>query len=177
MEMRLLAAVVAIALSMAAGPAAGTGHPFFKPGSEPEGFGDMKWGTRLETLTGMTKFGTDPGLGGIEKYSKNSDVLRTDGANVSKILYGFWRQQLLSVSIEASGTSGCAALLKASIDRYGPGYKTKKSERYRWNGPLTEILYDKTGNHCVLLMQSNKVREEAERHLRAKPEEGGDKGR
>jgi hypothetical protein len=175
MKQSLVVAAIAILVTMAANWSVGAGSPFFKPGSEPDGFRDIKWGTHIDTLTGMTKFGSDPSLGGIEKYSRNSDVLRMDGANLSRILYGFWRQQLLSVTIEAEGASNCTALLKASVDKFGPGYKTKKAERYRWNGSLTEILYDKTGNDCLLLMQSNKVREEAEHHLRAKAKEGAEK--
>jgi len=57
----------------------------FNPGSEPEGFRGIKWGTDIATLDDMEKiktiFDEYSGLN-ITKYKKKNDVLKLSGSSL-----------------------------------------------------------------------------------------------
>ncbi len=42
----------------------------YKPGSEPDGFRGIKWGTDIKTIKGMIHIGTEQSYGGTEQYIK-----------------------------------------------------------------------------------------------------------
>jgi hypothetical protein len=151
----------------------------FKIGSEPDGFRGIKWGTNIETLTGMTQIGTDPGYGGLEKYTRSGDELEMGKAKLSNVVYAFWRQQLFSVTMEATGSANCEALREATFKKYGFGHKTNLYLKdYYWLGPVTKMKYKKntTTKDCLLYMASHKLMEEAVRYKREPSAEGTKKG-
>ena len=77
----------------------------FKPGSEPDGFGDIKWGTDLSTLKNMKFSRTDPSYGGIDVYLRLGQVSRIGGASLKNIEYLFWKRIFSGVRIIAEGVS------------------------------------------------------------------------
>jgi hypothetical protein len=57
----------------------------FKPGSEPDGFGDIKWGTELSTLKNMKLSRADPSYGGIDIYLRLGQAFKNRGASLKNI--------------------------------------------------------------------------------------------
>ena len=160
--MKRLILLVAAVLLVSAATNAGAGD--FKLGSEPDGFRGIKWGTNIQTLTGMSRTGTDAGSGEVEKYTRSEDDLVMGSASLSKIVYAFWPQQLLSVTIEARGSANCEALREATFKQYGFGHKTNLYLKdYYWLGPVTKMMYNEstTKEDCFLYMVSHKLMEEA----------------
>ena len=44
-----------------------------KPGTEPDGFRGIKWGTSIDNLAGMEYTGTHPDYSGVSTYTKDND--------------------------------------------------------------------------------------------------------
>lgn len=75
----------------------------FKPGSDPDGFRGIKWGTDIRTLCGMKYFRTDESYGGIEVYIRENDELKIGDATLERIEYVFWRGKFCAVGIYTKG--------------------------------------------------------------------------
>jgi len=110
----------------------------FKPGSEPNGFRNVKWGTELSTLSGMKYYKTStPGWSYpgdqwdsmreiyLDIYLKIGDKLRIEGAEVNRIQYGFWKGKFCQVTITTIGFKNWASLQKAILGKFGEGKAAK----------------------------------------------------
>jgi hypothetical protein len=71
----------------------------FKFGSEPKGFGDIKWGTELSALKDMRFSRADPSYGGIDIYLRLVEDSRIGGASFKNIEYLFWKGKFSGVCI------------------------------------------------------------------------------
>jgi len=112
----------------------------FKPGSEPDGFRGIKWGTDISTLQDMKHYSTDSSYGGIENYTKKKDKLKIGGANIDRIIYGFWRGKFSSVDIYIEGYVNWAGLKKVSFEKFGKGLQLSEYiEEYYWFGETTNM--------------------------------------
>ena len=124
---------------------------------EPEGFGNIKWGTELPSLKTLEYIGEDPSYVGIGIYTKVGDDLTFSGATLRRVEYRFWRSKFCSAYVVVEGYSNFAVLKEAAFEHFGEGYKPNPFiERYFWIGNRTNITldYDEMTGVSGLFMRS-----------------------
>ena len=68
----------------------------FKPGSEPEGFRGIKWGTHISILSDMVQVWEN---GDRKFYTRKGEELEIGGAKLHQIIYVFWQERLMEVRV------------------------------------------------------------------------------
>ena len=136
----------------------------FKPGSEPTGFKNIRWGTNIDALPEMMQAKVEgPDYKG---YKKRGDMLHVEGVAVRNILYYFWRGKLLEVNIEFEGNNTFEQLKKAMLRKYGSTSTSSGGSKsflydhsYGWRGYTTGIalFYTEKSQKGVLVIQSTKI--------------------
>ncbi len=118
----------------------------FKPGSEPDGFRGIRWGTDIRTLSGMKRLRIRrSGLfQEIYTYTRKGDKLVIGSAKIETIKYDFWRGKFCDVWIYTKGYVNWCALKDAIFKKFGRGRKLELSgeEEYEWIGRKTRMLLD-----------------------------------
>ncbi len=109
-----------IILSLAFPIEAFGGPSEFKPGSEPDGFRGIKWGTNISALKDMESIGTDEGRL-LKVYIKREDDLNLGGAKLTKILYTFWDGIFYSVVVYTKGDGDYTQIRNDVFEKYGEG--------------------------------------------------------
>jgi len=138
----------------------------FKPGSEPDGFRGIEWGTYVSSLkdmeyikTGETKFIK------LYIYKRKGEDLRIGRAKLKNIIYFFWEGKLFAVSIHTKAFSNWSYLKKAIFQKFGKGFQKKKNkEYYEWEGKTTvmTMAYDETSREGHLFLRSVKISKQKE---------------
>ena len=95
----------------------------FKSGSEPDGFGGIKWGTDIKTLRSMKYVKTEPDYGGVDRYTRKGDDLHIGGAKLEKIEYRFWRGKFFGVSVWTKGPANWYGLKDVCFKKFGKDYQ------------------------------------------------------
>ena len=132
----------------------------FKPGSEPDGFGNIKWGTELSALKKMIFSRVDPSFGGIDIYLRLEEASRIGGASFKKIEYLFWKGKFNGVRIITEGLSEYKSLKEAVLEVYGKGNKPYiDQEYYVWDGESTlmALEFSPLGERVLFLMMDNSI--------------------
>ena len=134
----------------------------FKPGSEPDGFRGIKWGTDIKTLSSMKYVETGPL--GIEYYTREHDFLHIRRVNLEKILYGFYNKKFYGVEITAEkGYANYKKLKEILFEKFGEGSPKKNwKDGFSWGGDITRMSlsyaepreWDKSSNKALLFMTS-----------------------
>ena len=147
----------------------------FKPGSEPDGFRDTKWGTNISTLKDMILKEED--LKGLLKiYRRKGDVLEIGAAKLKSISYSFWQGKLIDVLIQTEEFSG-EDLKNVCFEKFGQDAKmSRHREDYRWDGKMALILLSISANKGALLIQSQEIVGQQETYEKQKAKEGAKKG-
>ena len=154
MAIRTINFLVLMILFMGLPIAASGGSDEFKPGSEPDGFRGIKWGTDILTLKGMQLIEDD----GLEKYyKKREDNLTIGASQLSEITYGFRDGKFTTVIIRAKGYVNYGHLKDACFEKFGKGWRTEADERldiqsFAWFGDITwvSLKYEKIKDEGVL---------------------------
>ena len=143
-----------------------------EPGSGPNGFRDIKWGTDISTLKNMTfvmSIDND-----VKRYQRKNDVLKIDGAKLDYIHYEFWKGIFCLVDIGFQGVENSDNLRKALLAKFGKGQKMSGEgetllESYRWEGEKTTVImiyYSNTGGGGLTIssteITNQKAKEERE---------------
>ena len=152
----------------------------FKPGSEPDGFGDIKWGTDISTLPGMEYVSTDSNYGvEIQIYKKKNDELKMGGATLEKINYGFWKRKKVLifdyVNIYIEGYVNWVGLRDVLFEKFGQGYQeSKHPEEYTWLGETTNmrLRYNEHTKKGNLWITSTKIHDQQEEYYNKQKEKG-----
>jgi len=152
-----------------------------KPGTDPDGFRDMKWGTEISTLKDMEEVEEKTSSGvDLVWYRRKGDTLAMGEAKLKNIFYSFWMGEFESVWIDFEGEENFEALKKDLFERVGKAREPKGSmdkmgkrggERsltqrpgafYAWLGKNTEIWlsYSKDRHKGTLTMNSRIISEE-----------------
>jgi hypothetical protein len=88
----------------------------------PDGFHGLKW--RSPVAAGM-KLRPEVSAGDNASYTRPNDTKKLDGAALESVLYGYFKGQLSSVTLETDAGQG-AKLLKAFTAQWGePGKKAE----------------------------------------------------
>jgi hypothetical protein len=138
----------------------------FKPGSEPDGFRGMTWGTDLSALAGM-KFLNSRDIGGtlpenawdyergalkkqikVDMYERPGDELRLYGAKVEAIRYGFWKGKFCELTVIARGQDNWKTLKDGIFGQFGEGITAalppvklgdEQPDWHNWIGEIAEM--------------------------------------
>ncbi|HOL68047.1 MAG TPA: CsgG/HfaB family protein, partial [bacterium] len=103
--------------------------------NEPDGFRGIKWGTAFSSLTGMKPVKDE---GNIKQCQKENESLLIGKAQLERIIYSFYKEQLESVTAETRGKENFEKLKVATQERFGPGNQKSENE-WRWEGTVTSI--------------------------------------
>jgi len=159
------------------------GKSVYKPGSEPDGFRGIKWGTKISTLKGMEYVRTDPSSGGIKVYIRKGDDLHIGSAKLERIEYGFWKGKFFDVYIITKGSTNFSGLADAVFEKFGMGFQPNKSEvSFMWIGDITQMTleYNEVTKKGILHMYSEKISAQQEAYAKQKAKqkakEGAEKG-
>ena len=133
----------------------------FKPNSEPDGFGGIKWVTEFsEAKSGMVESRsianpTEPDVKIKIYYTKKGDNLRMGEAQLDKMEYGFFRGKFAEAQMTATGPENFNHLKKFLFEKYGTVDKSTQG-LYAWNGPVTRIAlrYDESAKASLLTINS-----------------------
>lgn len=123
-------------------------------------FRNLQWGMRPHEIGGIKKQGTDPAYGGVDEYYNPDDPLHIGRADLDGVVYGFWKNQLYTITMWTIGRKGYEKLRSEAFKRYGTGLqKNAETERYIWFGKTTDKLltYDNETNAGILWMRSHKL--------------------
>lgn len=151
----------------------------FNPGSEPDGFRDIKWGTDLSSLSGMQYLRTEQSYGGVKIYLRDGDELTIGRANLNKIEYNFWKEKLCGVFIFTEGFTNFDGLKAAVFEKFGKGSQSNRfMERFAWFGAQTDMIlkYSEISKKGELFMISKKINEQMEAEDKQRAKEGAKKG-
>jgi len=136
-----------------------------------EGFRGVKWGSKIETLTGFNKVGSDDSL---SFYVRDNDQMTIGGAQLQAVLYVFSDGELANVMLTTKGKTNSDALKKALTARFGePIQENPYLDNYKWlhnplsaGGVVISLEYDMFSNdgkcqfyHCAAVMKSLKKEE------------------
>lgn len=96
----------------------------FKPGSEPDGFRNIKWEQEISTFSDMEHVETrqdcmKAGCGSIEIYLRKDDVMKIGNANLDSIEYRFCGSKFYEASIELHGKENYEAIKSYLFATYG----------------------------------------------------------
>ncbi len=110
--------------------------------SKHVGYRDLFWGCSNLDIYGLMKIGEEPDFGGIEKFVDPKEPAKFGNAQVEKIVYRFWNDKLMSITMWADGETNYAALKEETIKRFGRGRQgDPDAERYIWlGGPSDRYL-------------------------------------
>jgi len=136
----------------------------FKPNSEPDGFGGIKWGTEFsEVKSDMVESRsianpTDPDVKIKIYYTKKGDNLKMGEAHLDKIEYAFWKGKFSEVQITAAELENFDHLKKFLFEKYGTAEKSTQG-LYPWTGPITRIAlrYDESTKTSLLTISSTTI--------------------
>jgi hypothetical protein len=134
------------------------GYADFKPGSEPDGFRGIKWGTDISTLRDMELIEKD----GVKAlYERKGDDLKIGSAKLKKIQYIFSDGKLSGIGIKTQGENNYNRLKESVFDKFGKGKEPKSDDRmgaqdFRWRGKLTNMIlvYDGLSENTTLFFFS-----------------------
>jgi len=109
---------------------------------EPTGFRNYTWGMEISSLYLKEFSRSYPKYDGkVVYYTKKNEDLKLAGAEVEKIEYGFWQDEVLSeVLITIKGKENYERIKRATIEKYGKKYRSVPGEnKIYWKGKTTYI--------------------------------------
>ena len=136
----------------------------FKPNSEPDGFGGIKWATEFsEAKSDMVESRsiTEPTQPDVKikiYYTRKGNNLKMGEAQLDKIEYGFWKGKFAEGYITSTGSENFNQLKKFLFEKYGTVDKSTQG-LYSWNGPVTRIAlrYDESTKTSLLTISSTTI--------------------
>ena len=124
---------------------------------DKNGFRDAAFGAGLSAFQGMALAQERPD--GWKMYTRADDSMAFGAANLSRLTYGFYADQLGRVLLEAVG-SDCERLLGELKIQYGIGYRQNETlEDTWWVGQNVNLQYEKSGEGCLATFESKAVLE------------------
>jgi hypothetical protein len=97
--------------------------PAFAFQNEPDGFRGVKWGTNINELHDMVLYQED---GDTKAYQRNNDKIKIGDAEISLVVYGFYKGRFYAVHIGFNGDSNFKKLKNTFFDQFGQGYQSNR---------------------------------------------------
>jgi hypothetical protein len=156
----------------------------FKPGSEPDGFRGIKWGTKLlAAFPNLKKIkrvkSSSESYPFLESYLKDEEDLKLGRANLETIEYCFWDEKFIGVAIVAKDPEDWFGLKEVTFEKFGKGFQPSKHiEEYEWRGKKTSAFFRKEEETKLgeLFIGSEESLKELKTYIKQKAKEGARKG-
>jgi len=116
----------------------------FKPGTEPDGFRGLKWGTDIATLNPLHTMEVIAIVGPFVYYKKNQEDLHLVNVKLNDVIYEFWNGKFSGVVIKVRGERQFDVLRDYCFARFGQGQRSKVLQEmnvpdYYYNGLKTRM--------------------------------------
>jgi hypothetical protein len=116
----------------------------FKPGTEPDGFRGLKWGTDIATLDPLHTMQVLAVVGPFVYYKKNQEDLRLVNVELDDIIYEFWHGKFSGAVIIVRGPRQFQILKDYVFARFGEGQRSKTLQKmnvqdFYYNGVKTRM--------------------------------------
>jgi len=145
--------------------------------NDSERFKDIKWGSSLSELSNMEHSRSEyitPILEPVQYYIKSDDNLNYLGINVDKIEYGYWRDKLYKVEINAEGRSNWEEYETALTEQLGKPRRPhgpnklltwKLKETFASMNPSFDS--EKNLTHVLVVLTSREIWDEINKSIKA----------
>jgi hypothetical protein len=139
----------------------------------PQGFGGIKWGSPIVELGDQFTLVDERGDGTF--YARKDDRLKIGDAEVTGIIYGFYKHRFYYVSVRFSRPTDFRAIKDNLFEAYGPGERPRQDmEQYFWDSAEVFIMlgYSEVSQRGRLVYFYNPIAEQqtADEKARAKEE-------
>lgn len=116
----------------------------FAPGTEPDGFDRIKWGTASASLDPWKNMELLANVGLSTYYQRKTEDLKFGMAHLDEVIYEFWDGKFAGVVIRTTGYSNYMFLREYCFKRFGPGDRTAANAKmdvqdFLWNGYETRM--------------------------------------
>jgi hypothetical protein len=116
----------------------------FAPGTEPNGFDRIKWGTAIASLDPWKNMELLTKIGLSTYYKRKTEDLQFSIAHLDEVIYEFWDGKFAGVVIRTTGYSNYMFLREYCFKRFGPGDRTAANAKmdvqdFLWNGYETRM--------------------------------------
>jgi hypothetical protein len=146
----VLGVMILLSLTLTSGPAPAAAEKMFtydytfKPGTEPDGFRGLKWGTDIATLDPLHTMEVLAIVGPFVYYKKNQEDLRLVNVELDDIIYEFWNGKFSGVVIKVRGPRQFQILKDYVFARFGEGQRSKALQQldvqdFYYNGVRTRM--------------------------------------
>jgi hypothetical protein len=135
--------------------------------SDPDGFGDIKWGTEIAMLKNMEKVEQDKSsIPDLVWYTRKGDTLAMGKAKLKNVFYSFWMGKFDSVWIDFEDDENFETLKKELFEQSGKVLESeelmKKTYERAWRGPSTieraDFFYGWWGKNTEMSLSYSKDR-------------------
>jgi hypothetical protein len=113
------------------------GKEGFKPGSEPDGFRGIKWGTHVNETKGLEY--KDTLKDGRKVYIKTGGKMQIGAAQLDAVFYMFRDDKFYNVFV-ATNRGYCGELQAAIVSSFGEGYR-ESARKIQFRGKITWMDY------------------------------------
>ena len=139
LKILIIFSVILFMDGVATGQLVHEGSSEFKPGSEPDGFRGIKWGTDISTLKDMVFI--DAIYRDMKRYERRGDELKIGEAKLDYIQYEFRKGRFYLVEMWFKGGENFNQIKETMFEIYGKGRSmTEKTEGYFWEGEKTDMI-------------------------------------
>ncbi|MGV8074143.1 MAG: hypothetical protein AB2L11_06270 [Syntrophobacteraceae bacterium] len=142
----------------------------FDAQANPEGFAGIKWASNIRDLSDMRQLAED---GDIKFYTKDGDIMKLEGVNVDKIVYGFYKGRFYNAMIYFSSPENFSALKDLFTKRHGLPYQPDESmKKFFWSVDVINLLvtYDDRSSQGRVSYFYQEIENEIEAQEKAKSE-------
>jgi hypothetical protein len=109
--------------------------------NEPDGFRGVTWGS--EFAANEKDFTLKEDAGEVQFYLRKEDKMAIGGAELSAVVYSYWRSRFSGVRLGTEGVANKTALIDAFREQFGePERPNRFMDRYFWMGGKTLIIID-----------------------------------
>lgn len=130
-----------------------------KPSAQSSALDVLKtvaWGTSASSFSGLKPFkGKIEGGKDIQFFTRDGDPSTFGGASLDKIVYGFWKDKLLSIRFFTKDTDNWQALKAASFKNFGAGTENPEMKNsYIWitTNTMINLIFRERDSQGILLV-------------------------
>jgi hypothetical protein len=130
-------------------------------------FEGVRWGLAPGDIEGLTYSDRDPAYGGVAQYYRPDEDLKMGRADLRGVLYGFWRDQLYTITAWADGIANYRKMRKKIFKHLGKGSQRLSGvERYTWIDEDSDMMleFDVDLNIGLFWMRSRMVDRQVKKH-------------
>ena len=124
------------------------------------GLAGFAWQMKPAAVAGLEKLKTDPEFGGVDQYYFPDQAPVFGDVMLDGLIFGFWRNELYSITAWVNGRPGYERLKAEVQTRYGQGQANHKGlERLVWQDQTSDRLleFDTALNTGLFWMRSRRV--------------------